>query len=837
MKKVVLSLGLILTTFLTYAQIPQGAPGGKGGKMPSITGKVYGKIVDATTKKPIEFASVIALRTMGKRDSMLGGGLTLENGDFSIDNLPLGGIKIKVTFLGYKDFLRPNVMVMPPDNMEIDLGDISIESDSKVLNTVEVSAQKSTMQMNLDKKVFNVDKNITATGGTAEDVLKNVPSVTVDADGNAKLRNNSTIVYVDGRPTMMSINQIPADQIESVEVISNPSAKYEASATGGIINIVTKKNKKPGYNGFFALGVGTGDRYNGTLNLNVKEGRTNVSGFYSLNSSKNPTNGYSYRTNYDKNGSISNFYNQNTNTSFNNLFQIGRLSLDYQINNRNTFTVAGTYVNGQFNIASNVSDEFLSPSKLAFQKGTRVVTPENEFKNYGIQGIWKKTYAKKGKELTADLNYGFGNSVNNATWLTNVNALKSDGSVASSSQLKNIISGGSDGNQVTFQLDYTNPINDSTKIEMGIRSYANLRTQDYLFSTNINDKLLLDSTLSSKFEIDDYINAAYFTYGSKLRGIAYQAGLRFEASNFVGNSILNDTTFGYKYPGNSGSDILKSFFPSLYLSKKLDKTSEVQVNFSRKINRPNFMQLMPIIQNNDRQNIRQGNPSLKPEFINLAEFNYNKMFGSNNWLASFYFRGEEDPILGISRQLNDTITLTTFENGKSAFRFGLDNTLKLSLAKDLELTTNFNLYNINIKTETIDKSGWALDGKAGVSWKLPKKLKDFSLQINGNYESRRIIAQGERQSGPFMDFAVKYTFMRVAGVTLSVNDVFNSRKDFTYLTQPTFYQESMRRRDLRFVRLSLQMPFGKMDASIFRRAKEGRKQGGNQNQDMDFGGQ
>ena len=835
MKKVLFSLGLIFTSLFTYAQVPQTANpnAAKGGKMPSISGRVYGKIIDEVTKKPVEFASVVALRTMGKRDSIIGGGLTLENGDFNIENVPMGSIKIKVSFLGYKDFLKPNVMVMPPDNMEIDLGDIALQSDAKLLNSVEVTAQKSSMQLSLDKKVFNVDKNITATGGTAEDVLKNVPSVTVDGDGNAKLRNNTTTVYVDGRPTMMSINQIPADQIESVEVITNPSAKFEASATGGIINIVTKKNRKPGYNGFLALGVGSGNRYNGTLNLNVKEGRTNVSGFYNVNSSKNPTEGYSYRTNYLSNGSIGSYYNQNTRTNLNNLFQIGRLGLDYQVNNRNTLTFSGTYVNGQFNVKSSVLDENLSASKLVTQRGSRDVLPQNEFKNYGLQGIWKKSYAKKGKELTADINYNFGTSVNNADWLTITNYLNTDGTVASANTLKNVISGGSDGKQITFQLDYTNPINDSTKVEMGVRSYSNLRSQDYLFSTNINDKLQLDTALSSKFDINEYVNAAYITYGSKYKGIGYQAGLRFEASNFDGTSKLGKTTsFGYDYP-SSGS-ILKAFFPSLYLSKKLSKNSEFQVNFSRKINRPNYMQLMPVIMNSDRYNIRQGNINLRPEFINLAEMNYNKMFGSNNWLISFYFRGENDPILAISRPV-DSLTLTTFENGKSAYRYGVDNTLKLSLSKNIELTTNFNLYNLNIQTDSISNSGLAFEGKTGINWKLPNKLKDFSIQVNGNYETRRIIAQGERLSNPFMDFAIKYTFMRVAGVTLSVNDVFNSRKEFTYLTQTGFYQESMRRRDLRYVKLSLQMPFGKMDASIFRKAKDQKRQG-NQNQEMDFGG-
>ena len=835
MKKFLIALSFLFTALITYAQMPGGMPAG-GGKMPSMSGRVYGKIVDATTKQPIEFASVIALRPMGKRDSMLGGGLTLQNGEFNIDNVPLGGIKVKVSFLGFKDFVRQNVMIMPPDNMEVDLGDIELQSDSKILSTVDVTAQKSSMQLSLDKKVFNVDKNITATGGTAEDVLKNVPSVTVDGDGNAKLRNNNTTIYVDGRPTMLSMNQIAADQIESVEVITNPSAKFEASTTGGIINIITKKNKKPGYNGFIGLSIGTGNRYNATANLNVKEGRTNVTGFYTLNSSKNPTNGYSNRTNYDSTGAVSNYYNQKTKTSFDNLFQVGRLSLDYQISNRNTLTVAGTYVNGQFNIKSDVEDVFLNPAKVALNRGMRSVRPINEFKNYGLQAIWKKTFAKKGKELTTDFNVNFGNSVNEATWLTTANILNPDGSVASTGTLKNVINGGNKGQQFTFQMDYANPINDSTKIEMGVRSFANLRTQDYYFYTNINDKLELDRTISQNTDIDDIINAAYVTYSSRLKGISYQAGVRFEQSKFDGNSLLDNTKFGYSYPGG-GKDILKSFFPSLYLSKKLDKTSEIQVNFSRKIQRPNFMQLMPIIQNTDRQNIRIGNPKLQPEFVNLSELNYNKLFGSHNWLISLYYMLETNTIKPFTSPstTDPSVLITTFINAKNETRFGLDNTLKLALAKNLDFTTNFNLFNFNVSSTDISRNSWSYNGKGNINWKLPKKLKDFSLQLNGNYESDQITLQGERKANAFMDFAVKYTFMRISSLTFAVNDVFNSRKEISYLNQSSFYQESMRRRDLRYFKLSLQMPFGKMDASIFRKAKDAKRQQ-NPGQEMDFGG-
>jgi hypothetical protein len=834
MKKVQFLLAFSLISILSFAQRPVGgAPQGSGGGMPkgmTLTGRAYGKIVDATTKKPIEFASVVALRPLGKRDSIVGGGLTLENGDFNIDGLPLGGIKIKVSFIGYKDFVKM-LTLFPPETIEIDMGDIQLAPDTKVLSEVEVTAQKSQMQLQLDKKVFNVDKNITAQGGTAEDVLKNVPSVTVDADGSAKLRNNSTMIYVDGRPTLMSINQIPADQIESVEVISNPSAKFEAATAGGIINIVLKKNKKPGYNGFISAGIGTGDRYNGTVNLNVKEGRMNWTGFYSGNFTKNPTEGYTNRTLLNGN-TTTGYFDQNTLTTFDNNFQIGRLGLEYMVNNRNTISLAALRVSGVFDINADQDYSLTNANRQELGKGTRTIRPQNSFENWGVQGNWRKTYPKKGKELVADAMFNWGGSSNAAIWQTSGvtnNILFNQ---------RDSIDGGNIGNQFTFTLDYTNPLNDSTKIEMGVRAFYNQREQDYLFNTyDVGQKAyVLNPALSQNADIVEMVNAAYITYSSRFKNkINYQLGLRFEQSELDGKSKLDNQNFGFSYP-KSADEIFNALFPSAFFSKKLSKSQEIQANFSRKINRPNFMQLMPVIQNNDLLNVRRGNQALKPEFINLAELNYNKLWGSNNWLLSLYGRMEEDPIVWIARQ-EGNVTVTQPENGTVAYRYGLDNTLKLGLAKDLELTTNVNIFNLDVRTVDFEQKGWAYNLKGNLNWKLPKKLKDFSMQLNGSYESDQVIPQGERKGIYFFDYALKYTFFRVGSVTFQVNDITNTRREILVVNQPTFVQESMRRRDLRFYRITFQMPFGKMDASIFRRAKEGqRNRDNNQNQMPDFGG-
>jgi outer membrane receptor protein involved in Fe transport len=823
-----------LTSFILFASIsltlfaqkPTGGPpagaGGMAARLGNI-GRVYGKIVDATTKKPVEFASVVVVRSMGKKDSILGGGLTLENGDFNVEKLPFGPLKIKVTFVGYVDYGK-TFMLVPPDNAEMDLGDLALKTDAKVLDAVQVTAEKAQMQLSLDKKVFNVDKNLTATGGTAEDVLKNVPSVTVDADGSAKLRNNDTKIYVDGRPTMMSLNQIPADQIESVEVISNPSAKYEAGTMGGIVNIVLKKNKKPGYNGFIGLGVGTGNRYNGTLNLNVKEGRWNVSGFYNGMKSANPTLGYVYRTNT----AGQRIFTQNTTTTFDNSFQIARLGLDYSINNRNTLTFAGNIVSGTFNINSDQNFENpLDFGDLSVNYGTRAIRPKNQFTNNQLQATWKKNYAKKGQELVTDFTYGFGSSSNVANWTTNsFNAKKQPLSTDITD-----ISGGNKGQQFNFQIDYVNPINDSSKFEFGVRSNANVRDQTSYFDVKKGaEPVKRDLNSSFDAHITDVINAIYVNYSSRIRsGISYQVGVRYEQSQLDGASnIINKASFGYNY-----YNLDKSLFPSVYLSKKLDKTSEIQLNYSRKIGRPDFMQLMPVVQNNDPKNIRRGNPALQPEFVNLAELNYNKQFGNNNWLVSLYYFLETNTIKPLIRPFagDSSILESTFGNFKDETRYGLDNTLRLALGKNVDFTTNVNAYKLIINLDPLNAiSVWAWDGKANLTYKFPK---GFSAQVNGNYRSDRVIPGGTRKAVATMDFAAKKTFFGgAANVTFSINDVFNSAKEITVYQFAAYSQESMRRRDLRFFKLSLQMPFGKMDASIFKKRKQG--QGGGQ--DMDFGG-
>ncbi|HWY33205.1 MAG TPA: outer membrane beta-barrel family protein, partial [Nitrosopumilaceae archaeon] len=328
-----------------------------------------------------------------------------------------------------------------------------------------------------------------------------------------------------------------------------------------------------------------------------------------------------------------------------------------------------------------------------------------------------------------------------------------------------------------------------------------------------------DSLLSNSYIIDEMVNAAYINYSSKFKGIGYMGGLRFEQSYYKGNITDKNTSFFYNYP-SSPDNLLKSIFPAIYLSKKLPKNQEVQLNFSRKINRPNFMQLMPFIMFSDKQNYRIGNPQLTPEFLNIAEANYNIVIGKVNFLSSGYFRYTETPITSISytSPKDSTVLVNTSVNGKNSYIYGWDNTLKLTLFKNLDITANANVfYTIITSTSQFNNAsnkGYSWFGKMVASYKFPK---DFTLQMNGSYQAPQIIPQGTANAIYFMDISLNKMIYKKMILNLSLSDVFNTKRMGTHYDTPQYLQDISRRREARYLKFTFTYMFGKMDASIFKR--------------------
>ncbi len=820
-------LFLLLSLQAIIAQPGRGMPGNGqqagGNRMPAI-GRIYGKLIDAKTKQPVEYATITILN---QRDSVINGGLSKANGDFSIEKLPLTKLKVKIQFIGYKPSIIPTTLTF--SNAEIDIGNIKMEIDTKVLNEVVISEQKQAVVIGVDRRIYNVDKDISSRGGTAVDVMKNIPGLTVDADGNVSLRNQSPTIFIDGRPTTLTMEQLPSEQIDRIEVITNPSAKFDASASGGIVNVVMKKNTKPGYNGMIGSNIGTIkfddiNRLGVNGNINIKENRINFFLSYNLNYNNNPTLGYTNRITLDE-GVETGSYNQNNQNNQERRMQNGRFGFDYTISNRNTLTLSQSLMGGGFTTFDQQTFNQTGMNGVNTGSGTRTNDQTNAMQNATTQAMWKHTFPKQGKEWTADLTYNMGQHKSNSLFTTyNYDSLLNP--FPNNPQLQR--NTGTGKSQVaTFQFDFTNPLTDTARLEFGLKSNIKLSEtgMDVEQFNQTSGEYVADSFLTSAYTIRDMTNAVYVNYTNMFMGIGYQAGLRFEATRFTGEN--KGLSFEYLYPDGT-KNLGKAFFPSLFLSKKIDPNNEFQFNFSRKINRPGWMQIIPFIMFSDKNNYQIGNPSLAPEFTNLSEINYNHIFGFGNWLTSGYIRYTQSPITPYVYQspTDSNVLISTFINGDKNVAGGWENNIKLSLVKKkLDFNWNVNIFYTQISasegTMVLSNEGISWNSKTMLSYKLPKQ---FTVQVNGNYEAPRIIAQGKTKEVYSIDFSISKDIGKKLTFNFTINDIFNTRGFGSYYTTDLFTQELWRRRETRFFRLGFTYRFGEWDVSLFKRKNTKRQE-------------
>ncbi len=843
-----LSILLIFTSSFGFAQPPAGSrPGGYGGNA-SSNGRFYGRIVDAKTNKGIDASSIqltqikINPQTKEKTETILSGQLTKANGDFSLENLPtMGEMKLKISAIGYIA-LEKTVKFQPPI-FDADLGNIKLEQDAKQLEEITVVGSKPFMQMGVDRKIFNVEKNLVSTGQTATELMKNIPGVDVDIDGNVSLRNASPTIFVDGRPTSLTLDQIPSDAIQTVELITNPSAKYDASGgTSGIINIVLKKNRKAGYNGNIRAGIDSRIRPNFGGDLNVKQDKINffISSMY--NQRKSIGTGESVRDQFFGTPTIR--FTQNNNPVNNGFFNFNRAGFDYFIDNRNTITIAGNFVQGKFNNTDLLSIK----TDTLFSTGTKSILSErstdfeSNFKNYGSTIGFKHLYAKPGRELTADINLNKSDNSNNGGFTTQYFDLNK---IAKGNPINQAQEGKGGNTFYTAQVDFTNPISSSSKIEFGTRAAI----RDFQ-SENLNYVNGIPVfSLNANYKFNDRVLAAYTTYSSILsKKTNYQIGLRAESSKYTGTLLTNGKGFQNSYPF--------SLFPSLNLTHQISSSQDIQFSYARKINRPNFFQILPFIDYTDSLNINRGNPDLIPEFTNSMELNYQvSMKGNNNLLFSAYFKQTDNLITRYqvketSTVSNKDVLINTYINANSSRAYGLELTSRNPLTKWLETTTNLNVFNSSINSSNLqvdlNNSLWSFFGKINMNIKMPS---NFTLQLSGDYRSKSILPQsggnqgGRGGGGPMgggggswggftqtsaqgyvmpnygFEFALRKDFLKEkrGSLTFSMNDMFKTKVYGSYSTSQYFTQTNSRRRDWQVLRINFNYRFGKVDASLFKR--------------------
>lgn len=758
---------------------------------------IKGKIIDESSQKPMPYVSV----AIYKNDSMLTGILTNEQGQYMF-NIPFSlSLSLRYSFMGYEHIEKKLNLISY--EREVSIEPVVMKPDAKLLDAVQVSAEKATFEMNIDRKVFNVDKTIQATGGTAQDVLKNIPTLSIDQDGNATVRNNKAEIYIDGQPTPLELEQIPADQIDQVEIITNPSARFDASSKNGIINIRMKRSKKQGINGSISAGIGTNKRYNTSLNLNYGLGKWNFFSAYNYNGFSNPTQAFTDRTNYNQ-GAISQYYNQQASNVFTNSNQMGRIGFDYLFSAKHKFSLSGTYSTRSFQVDETQHFKFLNPDETLSLYGNRLVSSLGKFKNISIQPTWQLEYGKH--EFKADLVYTYSDSKNTSAFnSSDFNA--QDQLLPNNPNLQNN-NGHAYVNTVVGTLDYKKKYSDTTFYEAGIRIRDEHRHQVY--TSNIYDYTLqsfvLEDFLSTDYQFYDQIYAAYMNYNSVFHGWLYQAGLRYEETNFSGISNIGDAPIRYHYPSGL-NNLTKALFPSLYLSKKIKKT-EYQLNITRKITRPDFLQITPIILFSDRQNIRIGNPALRPEFINTIELNNNIQIKSFNILSSLYGKQTTDPIsLYLSPWEKDsTVFLNSFINGNVNYQYGLEETVKWSFSKMLEIIVNANGFNTTLYNQGQSVQGWSWTGKFNMTI---RPSKTWTFQSTASYRAPQVLLQGKRLDKYYIDLSLRKSFKEnMWFLTFMVNDLFNTNIDRYGYQTSSFQQELSRRREIRYYKIVLQYNFG-----------------------------
>lgn len=850
------------------AQIP--GAGRNGGSQNMNMGHFYGKVVDANTGKAIEAASVQLLQnkldsvSKKRKDQIVDGMLTNKRGEFSLENLAvLANYKLKITAIGFKPYEQKVFFNMNGggsgqgdmssmlSGIDKDLGNIKMESDVQQMKEVVVTATRPQLTLAIDRKIFNVEKNLTSIGGTAVDVMKNVPGLNVDIDGNVTMRNAEPQIFVDGRPTTMTLEQIPADAIATVELITNPSAKFDASGGGaGILNVVLKKNRKAGYNGNIRSSIDSRYRPSFGGDINIKEQKINLFASGNLGFRKTITTSGTDRIDY-LSSSITHL-NQDNKPIGTGVFGFGRLGMDIFLDNRNTLTLSGNYSRGGFdnNDRINILRDSVYSSYTINEYGLRNSASENDFRNLGTSISFKHNFAKANKSLTADLNYNYSKNENQSDFQTqyfNMNATPKTPLTFERTK------GGGWSKFLVGQIDYDNPITDKIKIEAGARIAVRkfYSFNDNYYKTAETDPYTILTNLNNQYEFTDRVMAAYGTYSQQVgKKFSYQLGLRIESSRYEGTLISKNQQFSNEFPF--------SVFPSVFATYKINDKQDMQLNYSRKINRPNFFQLIPFIDYSDSLNLSKGNPDLIPEFTNLMELSYqNQLATGHSLLTTLYFKNTDNLITRYQYQLQnpnfpakpDTVVMTTYANASRSYSYGLEFTIRNKIATWWDVNTNFNFYHTYLKAGNVpggvdnDQFSWFV--KMNNSFKLPS---NFSIQLSGDYQAKTLVAPGGGgnnrgggggRGGGMMfggggnvptaqgyikpiysvDIAIRKDFLKnnAASLTLQVNDIFRTRINATHSESAFFVQDVERLRDPQVFRLNFNWRFGKVDATLFKR--------------------
>ncbi len=761
---------------------------------------VKGKILDSLSSAPVSFATI---RVFSSAESKLvNGDISHDAGDFSIE-VPFGKYYVEIDFMGYKS-KKSDHFTLSERNPIHDLGTIRLTTSVSTLDEVVIQAEKSTMELALDKKIFNVGQDLANAGGTANDILMNIPSVSVDPEGTVKLRGSDNVrILIDGKPSGLvsfkggsGLQQLQASMIERVEVITNPSARYEAEGMAGIINIVLKKERNQGFNGSFEVIMGHPTNLGGAANLNYRHKRINFFINYSIAFREQPGDGKLYQEVYDmdttSNGSIQDIYRgdttfilkQNTNgliTGFNTNIRGG---LDYYFNEKNILTVSYLYRRSNASRITNIryEDYLFDPSNMTGFTKRRQDEDEIE-PNSEYSLIYKKSYEQKGHELTAEVKF-LDNWESSDQWFTQ-NTYTSDGTETGSTLEQSL--NDEFEKQWLFQVDYIKPIGKEGKFETGARASFRDMVNDFVVTRVSNEgeyEPLPDLDLDNVFVYDENIHAVYGILGNKTKKLSYQAGIRAEWTDV--KTTLKET------PEKVNPRKYANIFPSAHVTLDLPKENAIQVSYSRRVRRPFYNDLSPFMTFSDSRNYFSGNPDLNPEFSNVYELGHIKYFEKGSLSSSIYYRDTEDKIDRIRTVNDEGNSVTLPQNLLSEKAMGVEVSSTYAFTSWWKFDFNFNYFHAEIDgsniVETYKATTYSWFTRQTSRFTLPKSL---DIQVRGNYEAPQNTAQGKRKALYYMDLSMSKDVLSGRGtITLNVLDVFNTRRVRAISEGINFYTDS-----------------------------------------------
>jgi len=795
MKKIFLSIFLFFLTFTVFAE-------------PSSS--VKGTIVDASSHTPLDFVNVAIFKQGSEKP--IKGVVSDKNGSFVISSVATGNYTIRISFIGYNTVKQEFSMT----GGAVNLGQIKLEENSKKLKEVEVVGQGTQVKFDVDKKIYSVDQSIATAGGSASDVLKNIPSVKVDNEGNVSLRKDANVeVWINGKPSGLNadnraqiLQQMPAESIESVEVMTNPSAKFNPEGTAGIINLVLKKNRKAGYYGSVSTGVmyPDGGGVRPTLGANINYNSSKVDAYFNVGYRAMKFKGGSKTERYNLNGTdtMSLFSQDGTMTNeFRGLF--GRAGLDFHLNTLTTIGISGFGMAGSGNTENNIdyilTDRSTNPGAI-FQQYSRDNVGSGTRPSFNVNLDLKHDFSKA-SNLMASLSYSTHKRGGD-------NEIVQKDSVGNHQEDFTQTTLGTN-REFVFKTDYTNKLTETSRLEAGWQSTFSNRFSSSS-ADSVTGKVL--PLYKNDFNYNEQINAAYVTYGDRFDKFSVQAGLRGEYfSRFSKNTTANSSI---SIPVKSDFQ----FFPSLYLSYTLPKNNELQLNYTRRVNRPRGRQINPFIDYSNSETISYGNPNLLPEYASSFELNYIKTWDEHSFSATGYYRFTDNCIENV-RFKHDNVMENTYTNLSKHENTGLELVAKNRIFKVVNLTSTLNLYYSKINTSVYINPydttlTTTIPAQNEFSWSV-NILANFMLsktlsgQITAEYSAPTLIAQGIESPEYQVDFGLRKTFFdRKLTIGIMAMDIFNFNKERTITWGTGFYQTDENYFHRRMVGLTVTYNFGNM---------------------------